>query len=212
MSTAWSNKKIEHYKKGAVVASISLSVTLFLLKAFASLATGSLAILSSLVDSLSDIVASIVSFVAVKISLKPASCSHRYGYFKAEHISALLQAAFIAGSGLFVVYNGIDRFLHPTVLEKTQIGILIMVFSLIATLALIVFQQYVAKHTQSIAIKADSAHYVVDILTNASIIFSLLIAFSLLSLIILYSWLSGIITPLNIPGIKTARRNQKQCS
>ena len=175
MSTAWSNKKIEHYKKGAVVASISLSVTLFLLKAFASLATGSLAILSSLVDSLSDIVASIVSFVAVKISLKPASCSHRYGYFKAEHISALLQAAFIAGSGLFVVYNGIDRFLHPTVLEKTQIGILIMVFSLIATLALIVFQQYVAKHTQSIAIKADSAHYVVDILTNASIIFSLLI-------------------------------------
>jgi len=175
MSKTWSKEKIERYKKLAVGSSVLLSTFLFFIKVLASLATGSLAILSSLVDSLSDIVASIVSFIAVKISLKPASCSHRYGYFKAEHISALIQAAFIAGSGFFVMYNGIDRFLHPVALQQTDIGILVMVLSLVLTLVLIFFQQYVTKHTNSVAIKADSAHYVVDILTNSSIILTLVV-------------------------------------
>ncbi|HCU58996.1 MAG TPA: divalent metal cation transporter FieF [Alphaproteobacteria bacterium] len=175
MSTTWPKEKIEHYKKYAVIASVALSTLLFLMKIFASLATGSLAILSSLVDSLSDIVASVVSFVAVKFSLKPASCSHRYGYFKAEHLSALVQAAFIAGSGMFVLYSGIDRFLHPVIIEQTGIGIFVMVLSLVLTVLLISFQKYVAKHTNSMAVKADSAHYVVDVLTNSSIILSLVV-------------------------------------
>lgn len=174
MSETWPQSKVERYKKYAVGASIFLSSLLFVLKLFASLATGSLAILSSLVDSLSDIIASLVSFIAVKISLKPASCSYRYGYFKAEALSALIQAAFIAGSGLFVVYNAVDRFLHPSPLAQTTIGLIIMLFSLCATVALILFQRFVAKHTNSIAIKADSGHYVVDILTNIAIIFSLI--------------------------------------
>ncbi|MBR2299146.1 MAG: cation diffusion facilitator family transporter [Alphaproteobacteria bacterium] len=175
MSTAWTKEKIEHYKKYAVSGSVGLSILLFLMKAFALLATGSLAILSSLVDSLSDIVASVVSFVAVKFSLKGASCSHRYGYFKAEHLSALVQAAFIAGSGFFVMYSGIDRFFHPILIKQTGIGIVVMALSLVLTLLLISFQKYVARHTHSMAVKADSAHYVVDVLTNISIILSLFV-------------------------------------
>lgn len=191
MSTTWPKEKIERYKKYAVIASIALSTLLFLMKIFASLATGSLAILSSLVDSLSDIVASVVSFVAVKFSLKPASCSHRYGYFKAEHLSALVQAAFIAGSGMFVLYSGIDRFLHPVIIEQTGIGIFVMVLSLVLTVLLISFQKYVAKHTNSMAVKADSAHYVVDVLTNSSIILSLVVikAFNI-------SWFDSLIAVL----------------
>lgn len=175
MQTSWNKEKAERYKKRAVSASVLLSVCLFLLKLFASFATGSLAILSSLVDSLSDIVASFVSFFAVRIALKPASCSYRYGYLKAESLSALTQAAFIAGSGLFVIYNGIDRFFNPITLQHTSIGIGVMLLSLAATICLILFQSYVSKHTNSLAIKADSAHYVVDILTNIGIILSLLI-------------------------------------
>ncbi len=174
MSETWPQSKVERYKKYAVWASVSLSSLLFILKLLASLATGSLAILSSLVDSLSDIIASLVSFIAVKISLKPASCRYRYGYFKAEALSALVQAAFIAGSGLFVIYNAVDRFLHPAHLQQTTIGLIVMIFSLAATFGLIGFQSFVAKHTNSIAIKADSAHYVVDILTNGAIILSLI--------------------------------------
>lgn len=162
-------------KRLAATLSVSLAVALCFLKIFGSIYTGSLAILSSLIDSLADVFASSLSFVAIKFSTRPASLEHRYGYGRAESISALAQAAFIAGSGLFVMYDGITRIINPAPLEQTGFGIVVMAISLIATLALISFQKYVTKKTASPAIKADSAHYTVDVLTNLSIIISLLV-------------------------------------
>lgn len=162
-------------KKIAATGSISLAVFLCILKGFGVFYTGSLAVLSSMVDSLSDIFASLVTFVAIKISVKPASCSYRYGYGKAEALSALFQAAFIAGSGAFILYDAFMRLQNPTPLNQTDIGLVIMIISLASTLILVSFQKYVAKITNSQAISADSLHYSVDILTNASIIISLII-------------------------------------
>lgn len=168
---------IEHnrLKQIATIASVALSVSLMLLKFFASLYTGSLAVLSSLVDSISDIFASVITLVAVRFSTQPASHAHRYGYGKAEALSALVQSAFVAGSGVFVIYEGINRFIHPQPLTDTLIGIIVMVISLLATLGLIVFQHSVVKKTKSMAVSADSMHYMVDMATNGSIIVSLLL-------------------------------------
>ncbi len=161
-------------KQYAIYASISTAVFLSLIKLVASIYTGSLAVLSSLIDSLSDVLASLISFVAVKISMRPATCTYRYGFGKAEAISALLQAAFIAGSGCLILYDGICRFFHPVELEQTVMGIVIMVVSIIATILLLIFQRYVAVQTKSMAIIADSAHYSVDLITNTAVIFSLI--------------------------------------
>jgi len=165
----------DRLKHHAAVASISLAVLLSGLKLFATIASGSLAVFSSMIDSVSDVLGSAITFVAIKYSTRPATDHHRYGYGKAEAVSALIQAFFVAGSGLFVLYDAFMRFFHPRVLEETPTAIAIMVFSLVATLFLIAYQKHVAKLTQSQAINADSAHYVVDILTNASIILSLTI-------------------------------------
>ncbi len=162
-------------KKAAASASVMLSGGLCLLKIFGAFYTGSLAILSSLIDSLADVFASSVSFIAIRFSTRPANKEHRYGFGRAESISALVQSAFIAGSGLFVMYDGITRLFNPTPLEKPNIGIVIMAISLAATVLLIVFQKYVARKTASPAIAADSAHYTVDVLTNLSIILSLIV-------------------------------------
>ncbi|MBP3545813.1 MAG: cation diffusion facilitator family transporter [Alphaproteobacteria bacterium] len=162
-------------KKIATGASVFLSISLMLIKLFASVYTGSLAVLSSLVDSISDIFASLITFIAVRFSTLPASKKHRYGYGKAEALSALVQSAFVAGSGIFVIYEGIDRIFNPRPLNDTFFGILVMVISFIATLLLIIFQKYVVKKTSSIAVQADSLHYMVDIITNATIILSLLV-------------------------------------
>ena len=82
----------------------------------------------------------------------------------------MIQAAFIVGSAVFIFYDGFDRLIHPQVVEKTDVGIVIMVISLIITLLLIGFQRYVIKKTNSTAIIADSAHYNVDVLSNAAVI------------------------------------------
>ena len=160
-------------KKTAAVLSISLAVFLCVLKAVAVFYTDSLAVLSSTVDSLSDILASLITFFAVKISVKPASLKYRYGYGKVESLSALFQSLFVAVSGLYILYDSILRFWYPVELKQTDFGFGVMVFSLVSTIGLVAFQQFVAKKTNSKAIEADSLHYKVDILTNLSIIVSL---------------------------------------
>lgn len=167
-----SNNKIS-LKNLAAMASIGTSAALSLLKAVAFILTGSLSILSSMIDSLADVISSLVTYIAVKISDKPLTDKHRYGYGKAESLSALVQAAFIIGSAGFILYDAIDRFIHPVPVEQTTVGIAIMVISLVLTFALIAFQKYVVRKTNSLAIAADSLHYRVDILSNLSVIFSL---------------------------------------
>ena len=168
----------QHLKKlktFAACASISVSVTLSVIKAGAAIVTGSLSVLSSMVDSLTDVISSSISLVAVKFANKPLTEHHRYGYGKAESVSALIQAAFIAGSGGFIFYDGICRLMKPEPLKQTAVGLWIMGISIVLTVGLIAFQAAVVKKTKSQAIEADSAHYTVDLLTNGAIILSLLV-------------------------------------
>jgi ferrous-iron efflux pump FieF len=162
-------------KKAAAAAGVGLASLLILVKFFAFIKTDSLAVFSSMIDSVTDLFSSLISFVAVYFSTKPASKNHRYGYGKSEALSALLQAFFVGFSGLFVLIDGINRLIHPITVSETGIGIFIMLFSIVMTLFLVLFQLYVAKKTNSLAIRADTAHYTVDFLTNSAVIVSLLL-------------------------------------
>lgn len=162
-------------KKSAVIASVLLALILIAIKFAAFLKTNSLAIFSSFVDSLTDLLASLISFAAVYFSTKPASQSHRYGYGKSEALSALLQAIFVGASGLYVMFDGIKRLIHPIDITEIDSGIMIMALSILGTAILVIYQTYVANKTNSLAVKADRAHYTVDFLTNATVIISLLL-------------------------------------
>ncbi|MCM1323158.1 MAG: cation diffusion facilitator family transporter [Acetobacter sp.] len=167
------NERNNRLKKSAAVASVLLALLLIILKTIAFLKTDSLAVFSSLIDSLTDLLASAISFAAIYFATKPASQSHRYGYGKSEALSALLQAVFVAASGVFVIFDGIKRFIYPVEIMQTSLGIWIMLFSIFATALLVSYQAYVAKRTNSLAIKADMAHYTVDFLTNSAVVVSL---------------------------------------
>ena len=159
----------------AAGSSLSLATLLAVLKLVAALATGSLAVLSSLIDSMADIVASAITFVAVQISQQPPDRSHRFGHGKAESLSAMTQAALVAGSAVFVLVDAVRRFGDPQPLRSTGLGIAVMAFAIVATLVLVWFQRHVVKVTGSQAINADSVHYRADLLTNLTIIASLVI-------------------------------------
>jgi ferrous-iron efflux pump FieF len=140
------------------------------------LLTGSVSLLASLIDSVMDVLASGINLLAVRWSLAPPDEEHRFGHGKAESLAGLGQATFIAGSALFLVFHVIDRLLNPQPLEHLGIGIAVMVFSMIATALLIGLQRYVIRRTGSVAIRADSLHYVSDLLTNAGILVALALA------------------------------------
>ena len=159
--------------KRVTYASVAIAVILIFVKAIAWYLSGSIGILASLIDSLMDSFASIINLFAVRYALQPADEEHPYGHGKAEPLAGLAQASFIAGSALFLIFNAIQRLQNPQTLTHGNIGIIVMVFSIIVTAFLIMYQRHVIKITNNLAIKADSLHYVTDILTNFSILLAL---------------------------------------
>ena len=159
----------------ATVASIITALTLIAVKVFAWVMTDSLSLLATLIDSIMDAVASLVTLVAVRISLVPADDDHRFGHGKAEYLSVLVQSAFITASALFLVYQATSRMIsNEQSLANETTGIVVMVISIVATLCLVSFQRYVVQQTRSTAIAADAMHYQMDLLTNAGVILALL--------------------------------------
>ena len=160
----------------ATYASVSVAVVLIVAKLGAWLFTDSVSLLSSLADSVLDAAASLVNLFAVRSALQPADREHRFGHGKAESLAGLAQATFIAGSGVFLLLESVERLITPRAVEHGLIGIAVMGFSIILTVALVGFQVYVVRRTNSIAIAADSLHYRIDILVNFAVIVSFLLA------------------------------------
>ncbi|MCB9989929.1 MAG: cation diffusion facilitator family transporter [Rhodospirillales bacterium] len=165
-------------KKYAMLAGIASLVTVALLlavKSFAYLESGSVSILASLTDSVIDAAASLINFAAIRYSLKPADAEHRYGHGKIEGLAALLQGAFIAGAGAFLLLESLRRFSRPEAvsLDMTVIGI--MAFSIVLSAALIMIQRISLRHAPSLAVEAEKAHYSGDIAMNGGVIGVLLV-------------------------------------
>ncbi len=162
--------------KMATYAAVGMASTLIIIKFAAWLMTDSVSLLSTLIDSLLDVAASTVNLLAVRHALEPADREHRFGHGKAESLAGLAQSAFISGSAVFLLLQAGERLYNPMEITNTYIGYAVMVFSIVATIALVMFQKYVAKRTQSLAISADSAHYTMDVLVNLAVIVSLFLA------------------------------------
>ena len=160
----------------ATYASVATAILLVGLKTWAWLASGSVSLLASLVDSLTDSLASLVNLFAVRLALRPADDNHPFGHGKAESLSALAQSAFIGGSAVFLLLNAVERLLHPQPLQQTTLGIAVMLVSLLLTLALVLFQRWVLRLAQSKAVSADSLHYVTDFASNIVVLVALLLA------------------------------------
>lgn len=156
--------------RSATYASVGVAVCLVLVKAWAWRATDSVSILSSLADSFLDVLASLLTFWAVRYSLRPPDHEHRFGHGKAEGLAALLQALIISGSGVFVGSEAVNRLISPTPIEQPLTGIAVIVASTLITLALVYWQRYVSRETGSVAIAADAMHYKTDLALNLGVV------------------------------------------
>lgn len=159
----------------ATRASLFTALLLIILKLGAWLVSGSVSLLASLLDSLMDAAASLFNLLAVRYALQPADEDHHFGHGKAEALAGLAQAAFITGSALLLMLQAAERLYHPQPLQQTGLGIAVMLFSMVATLALVSVQRWVIRVTGSLAVRADSLHYLTDLASNAGIILALLL-------------------------------------
>ena len=157
-------------------AAIVVASLLIIVKLVAWFMTDSSSILAALTDSIMDVTTSIINLLAIKIALQPADNDHRFGHGKAESLAGLAQAAFISGSSILLMLTGISSLVNGHQIVASNVGIGVMVFSVLITIALVIFQTHIVKKTDSVAIKADSLHYRTDIFMNAAVLTALILA------------------------------------
>ena len=160
----------------ATYASVSVAGLLILAKLAAWFATDSVSMLSTLLDSVLDAAASMVNLVAIRHALTPADREHRFGHGKAEPLAALGQSAFVAGSAVLLIVEVVRRLWRPQAVENGELGILVMLGSILLTAVLVLFQRQVVRKTGSLAISADRLHYVGDVLVNGGVILALVLS------------------------------------
>ena len=156
----------EKIKKSSL---ITLGVVLFLIfiKAFAYFATGSIIILSLLADSFFDLIITLTTFILVRISLKKNTNEYRFGYGKAEALSAFIEGIVILLISIFVLYMAYQNFIDPEItIINSEIALIVIAISIFATLMLVRFQTRIMKDTASLSVESEKLHYLSDLLTN----------------------------------------------
>ena len=159
----------------ATQASVGVSLLLIAIKFTAWIATGSVAMLSSLVDSLLDVVASVINLVAVRHALEPADREHRFGHGKAEPLAALGQSAFLAGGAVLLTFEAISRAITPQPVTRVGLGIAVIVASIVLDGLLVLYQRHVIARTRSLAIGADELHFRSDMVVNGAVLIALVL-------------------------------------
>jgi len=162
--------------KLASASSVTTAALLIAMKLYAWFDTESASMLASLTDSLLDSGASIFSFFAIRYSLQPADDEHRFGHGKAESLAALAQSAFVAGSGMLLIFHSAQQWMDDSQLPNVETGIWVSVAAIVITMVLLVIQRIAIRVTDSQAVKADHLHYQSDILLNAAVLVALVLS------------------------------------
>jgi len=159
----------------AARVSLSTAFALAVMKLVTGLITGSLAVISSAVDSLLDILMSGVNLVAIHHAEQPADERHPYGHGKFEALAAVFQALVITVSGGWICVEAVRRLQTGSGVEKPLGGIAVMIVSLAASWCITRYLRRVARATDSSALEADALHFAMDVYTNSALLVGLLV-------------------------------------
>ena len=141
---------MEKQKIKVAISSAVVSFILLVLKLVVGFVTGSIGILSDAVDSGLDLIASIITFFAVRVSKKPADTSHHYGHGKIENIAALAETALLFLTCFWIIFEAINRLISSkTVVEITWYSFAVMLISIIFNLSRVKTLKKVAKEIVS---------------------------------------------------------------
>jgi cation diffusion facilitator family transporter len=146
-----------------VLFSISSNTLLLAVKLVAGMLTGSVSILSEAVHSATDLVASVVAFVAVRRSLSPPDESHHYGHGRFENLAGIFEGIILLGVGGWVVFGAVDKILNGTELELLGLGIGVMALSAVVNLFVSRWLLQVARETDSRALEAEGYNLRTDV-------------------------------------------------
>ena len=172
-------KIIKHNKNAlknkAALTSIISNTILIILKIIAGIISGSISIISEAIHSCTDLLASFIAFYAVKQSSKPADEEHPFGHGKYEYIASFLESLLIIVAGILIAKHAVVKlYLHTNTNINSDIGLIVMIISILVNYFVSRYMYKIAKLTNSPAILADSSHLDADIFSSIAVIFGLI--------------------------------------
>ena len=157
-------------KTGASRLLIGVIVALIAVKVVVSWLTGSLSVVAQAADSLLDLIAGIVTLLAIRMAAAPADREHPYGHGKWEDIAGAAQGILIMIAGGVIIYASIRRILVGAVIELTELGIVVMAVSILASILLSRHLLKVAWITRSVALEANARNIAADVYSALAVL------------------------------------------
>jgi len=162
-------------KRGIAATAIVGGVAIFGIKLYSYYISGSVALLSDALESIVNIVASIMMYVSVRISEQPPDDNHRYGHQKIENISSFTEGALIIVAGALIGRAAINRLLEPVTLVSMDLAIVLSLFATALNGLLSWLLMNKAEETRSMALEGDAKHLFSDVVSSIGVAFGLVI-------------------------------------
>jgi cation diffusion facilitator family transporter len=160
-------------QKRATMVSSSVATLLVFVKLIIGIASGSVALLASAIDSLLDMAVSLFNYFAIKKSEEQPDELYHYGKGKIQAIAAVIEGTVITISGFYIIYVALKKLNDGSVTTLLIPSVFAMLFSIVVTYFLVEYLLKVAKETDSLVIKADALHYKTDLWSNAAVLVAL---------------------------------------
>jgi len=165
-------------QRRSALISVVAAATLLVLKLSVGLATNSLGLLSEAAHSGTDLVAALLTYFAVRVAARPADVQHQFGHGKAEHLSALTEAAILAAVSVFISVRAIERLLGITEgqvqTEWYAFAVLVIVIAIDASRMIVSWR--VARRHRSAALESNALHFGSDLLGSVAVLTGLVLA------------------------------------
>ena len=150
--------------------SIAAAAVTIALKMTAWLVTGSVGLLSDAAESVVNLVAAVVAFIALKVAARPADANHNFGHQKSEYFSAIIEGTCIAIAAVVIIVSAAERLMNPKDFESAGIGLLISVVAALINGAAAWALIRAGRRHRSVTLEADGKHLATDVWTTAGIL------------------------------------------
>lgn len=165
----------EREKRRAAQSSVAAAVFLTSIKIIVGVTTGSLGILAEAAHSALDLIAALATFLAVRLSGRPADEQHRYGHGRIENFSALLETVLLLITAAWIIYEAVQRlFFESARVDASVWAFVVMGLSIAVDTAVSRALSRAAKAHHSQALEADALHFSTDIWSSSVVIVGLI--------------------------------------
>jgi len=156
--------------------SLIAATTTITLKGAAFLLTGSVALLSDALESVVNLLAAGMAFLALTIAARPADEDHAYGHNKVEYFSSGFEGGLILVAAVGIAYAAIRRLLDLQPIEQTAVGLGVAAVAAVINLGTAQLLFRAGKAHRSIVLEADAQHLMTDVWTSAAVIVGVALA------------------------------------